>query len=204
MMRPFTLLLGLLALAVPARADEQWKSVSDKDGIRVEKRGVAGSKFPEVRAAGHSTLPPGRLAAAIWANRADGKFTRKSRRLRQVISETDTVRVVYEQIRTPLVSDRDFTARLVRSTDAKGVFHVEFTTVDEGPPPNPKLVRLPRVHGSWSVTPAADGGCDVVYIVYSEPGGSIPAWMVRGAQIDTAGDVVVEVIDWATRHPEAR
>ena len=72
---------------------------------------------------------------------------------------------------------------------------------DVGPPPAKGIVRLPTLRGSWTVTPAPDGSADVIYLVHSEPGGSVPAFLVRGALVDSGRDVVLDVLEWAAAHP---
>jgi hypothetical protein len=38
------------------------------------------------------------------------------------------------------------------------------------------------VYGSWTIEPLEAGGALVSYVLYSEPGGGIPAWLARGGQ----------------------
>jgi hypothetical protein len=198
---PASILAVVSLLAGAARADAPWKTVSSRAGLQVERRDVADSSMPEVRVTVHSALPAWRVAAAVWAER-DGEFARKSSKKRVILRETADERVVYEHVRTPVVSDRDYTVRLRRTGDGRTApFHLDFTLAnDSGPPPEHGVVRLPRLHGTWSVVPAGDGGCDIVYVVHSEPGGGVPAFLVRGAFIDAARDLVYEVLRWADSH----
>ncbi|HEX8952443.1 MAG TPA: hypothetical protein VF945_11390, partial [Polyangia bacterium] len=63
-----------------------------------------------------------------------------------------------------------------------------------GPPPASGYVRLPLVRGSWHIEPAPDGGSNIAYRCYSEPGGAIPAFLVRGAQQDSTLDEFERVL----------
>lgn len=191
-----------LALPRVAHADDDgaWKLIAQKRGMRLEKRKVAGTSFPELRISTHSPLPVATLAAAAWADRYDGKLTKKSRILREVLSEVGDERTQYNQIRVPIVSDRDYTLHLRRRYGTDGVFHLEIQSIT-GRPPQKGFVRIPETHSKWTISPAADGGCDVVYVTYAEPGGGVPAWAVKGAQLESAMEVVEEVLDWANRHP---
>jgi hypothetical protein len=98
------------------------------------------------------------------------------------LRKTDNDIVIHDEIKTPVVSDREVTMRLERYSQPTLGMRFE-TRNDLGPPPNPKRVQLPVVRGAWRVEPAGTGS-RLVYTCYSEPGGSVPAWMVRGAQQD--------------------
>lgn len=197
-------LLGVLVSAAPAAALETpWKEAGRKQGLLLEKRAVPGSAMPEVRVTTHSPLPAWRIASALWTDRSASKYAQRSRRKRVVLRETADERVVHEQISSPVVSDRDYVVRQRRSGDGRGApFRMTFEAAnDVGPPPAKGIVRLPALRGSWTVTPTPDGGADVIYLVHSEPGGSVPAFLVRGALIDSGRDVVLDVLEWAAAHP---
>jgi hypothetical protein len=55
-------------------------------------------------------------------------------------------------------------------------------------------VRLPKVTGSWRAEPDPAGGVNLTYRCYSEPGGSVPAFLVRGAQQDSLLKEFVRVL----------
>ncbi len=194
--------LSVCASARPALADD-WEHVSDKDGVRLDRRRVPGSSYYEVRATASSPLSPARLAAAIWADRHDGRFTAKNRRSHRLIADRGDEQVVYERMATPVVKDRDYVVRLRRSGDPEaGRFRVDFRIDEsgEGPGPQPGCVRAKDIWGTWTVARGRDGGSELVYIVHSDPGGAIPAFLVHGPQLDTTREVVLEVLDWARAH----
>lgn len=200
---PALLCLCLSALA-PARAAlaDEWEPVSDRDGVRVERRAAPGTSYDELRLSARSALPVARLAAALWADRADGRFTSKQRVTRQVLEERADERLVYERTRAPIVKDRDYVVRQRRSFEPRtGVFHLDFRADDGGPGPRSDCVRLKQLWGRWTITPTSDGGSDVVYVVFSEPGGGVPAFLVRKPQVAATREVVLEVLEWARSHP---
>ncbi len=57
--------------------------------------------------------------------------------------------------------------------------------------------RIKRTRGGWTIEPTSDGGSDVTYVVCSEPGGSVPAWLVARAQRDEAMKFVKAMLDRA-------
>jgi len=188
-----------LAAAPSVGAAEPWAHLSNRHGMELERRSVPGSPLAEVRVSTHTDLSPTAVAAATWADRYDGKLTKKIRLHWEVESETATERVQYVQVRVPVVRNRDYTLRLRRSFDSSGIFHLDVESI-AGRPPQPGFVRIPHARGSWTITPTSDGGCDVVYVAWAEPGGLVPAFVIRSAQVDSALDLVEEVLSWARTH----
>jgi hypothetical protein len=181
-----------------------WTEIENKQGVTVERRNLDGSPFPELRLQARSRFSPEQLAAAVWAKR-NGKYERM-KKLSKKISETPTERVFYEQIATPVISDRDYTVRLRLLADrATNVFQVIYQADNQaGPPPDPHLVRIEKMSGTWSFEPDEGGGTHVTYICHSDPAGSLPAFIAKGAQLDAAKDVWGEVEAWAAAHPDAK
>lgn len=178
--------LAVLALASPAVAfgDDGWQKVRDKDGITLEKRSVEGSHFLDYRARTHTKVSPAVAMAKIWSGIGDEKSPTIKRRA--VVQRSEDEVVVYDQIRAPVVTDRDVIIRIRKVTDASaGAFEIRFeSTTTIGPPPAAGYVRLPMVRGRWRIEPDGAGGSNIAYTCYSEPGGSVPAFLVRGTQQD--------------------
>jgi len=174
--------LLLLLAAGGARADEAFSEYAQRDGVIYQQREVAGSRFREYHAVTLVRQAPEEVLAGIWSGVTDA--IPKTVKRREVLSRSDDQIVVYDQIRAPVVSDRDVVIRIRKVTLDHGVRQVRFdSTLELGPPPAPKHVRLAAVRGAWPLTPAP-GGTQLEYTCYSEPGGSIPAWIARGAQRD--------------------
>lgn len=172
----------VLGWAAWASAGEPWKTYAVRDGVTYEKRAVADSKFLEYRASGVVDRDVPTLLAGIW--RAITETLPPAITRRTVLSRSDTELVVHDEIRTPVVSDRDVVIRMRKVATADGAQEIRFEALDGvGPPPDRKHVRVRVVRGKWRVEPAP-GGTRVTYLCYSEPGGSIPAFLVRGAQQD--------------------
>lgn len=182
--------LGLvLASLGPGRvaAEEPWQAckVKDtgKDDLSLEKRSVPESKFMEYRAQVTSRLSAEAILKTLWGNLSDPPPSVIKQR--QILRKSATEVVMYDQVRTPVVSDRDYTLRLWIERDPAGTVHLKMHTANDlGPPPADKHVRIPMIRGEWTLQPRPEGGARVTFQCFSEPGGSVPAFMVRGAQQD--------------------
>lgn len=166
-------------ITLSAAGDEGWKTFDNRDGVTYEKRSVPGSHYNEYRAIAAVATSPTETARAVWTAITDSiPATIKKR---TIISRGNDEIVVYDQIHTPVVSDRDVTIRIRRIVNRDDV-EIRFESANDlGPPPASGYVRLPVVRGKWSLLPATNG-TRIVYECYSEPGGSVPAFLVRGAQ----------------------
>jgi hypothetical protein len=174
--------MTLLILSLISAAGE-WRTQQNVDGMNVEVRSVTGSGFEEVRVTTKSTAPIDKLCQAVWGD-GNMKVKEPGFKLRRVIHETDDERLTYEQVNVPIVSDRDYTihARRLREPST-GLCQVFFETQnDKGPPPQPGFVRIPKIYGSWTIEPLDEGGALVSYLVFSDPGGGVPAFLARGKQ----------------------
>ena len=189
------LVVALLAPGAPGAADDGWRTVTERNGVTLEKRPVADSRYFEYRARGHTTVAAAVAAQRIWSGIGDERSPPLKHR--SVLRRGEDELVVYDQIHTPVVSDRDVTIRLRRVSDARtGAFEIQFeSTAELGPPPAAGYVRLPKVRGAWRIEPDPAGGANLAYLCYSEPGGAIPAFMVRGAQQDQTIDEFERVLN---------
>jgi hypothetical protein len=173
-------LLGLALVGASARAEEPWQSTKSADGVRYEKRAVPGSKYFEHRAIFTIEKPPDAIFAALWKllPTLHGPQIEK----RDILRSSDDELVVHDFVKARIVSDRELTLRFTRQTSPALTIRYDLRN-DLGPPPAKGRVLLPAVRGGWRIVPAGRGS-EITYDSYSEPGGSVPAWLVRGPHQD--------------------
>jgi START domain len=176
--------LLLLLLAPMARAGSCPAGYDEvaRSGAMVEcSRAVSGSSYLEYLVLTSVTLAPDSVASRAWARILE-KATPGLKKRDFLVSEPRRL-VFYDQIKTPVVSDRDYTCEAIRVDGPSGRIGVRFATRNDlGPPLEPKYVRIPSLRAVFTFEPDGKGGTNLSYSSYSEPGGSVPAWMVRNAQ----------------------
>jgi hypothetical protein len=172
---PAVIVLALLTAA-------PWQKVSDEDGFLLEAQAVEGSPFENLRVTTTTSVSPETFAKAQWGKATDTSASPEVAKRTLFVDEARE-RLYYELIRTPIVSDRDFVMReTLSSDDATGAWTVKFDTVaDKRAPEVPGVVRMPKVAGSVVATPSATGAT-VVYNVFTDVGGSVPAVFTRSTQ----------------------
>jgi hypothetical protein len=164
----------MAVLGRSARAEEAWQPVFVKEGVRYDRRAVPGSRFFEHRAVFTLPHPAETVVDAIWTLWERGSIDHAGSR--DYVRRTDEEIVVHDRIQTPVVHDREVTLRLVKLLHPLGLRFESRN--DLGPPPAPGNVLLPVVRGEWIMEPV-DVGTLVRFTCYSEPGGSVPAFLVR-------------------------
>lgn len=171
-----------------------WRANLSKDGVTLEKREVAGSSYYEYRAVVDVAVDPIRAAEEVWAAVRGGDM--ESLKHRKMLRESDQELIIYDQIRTPVVSDRDYTIRVRRVYDSgRRRTQVRAETANElGPPPVHGYVRVPIIRAGWMIEPNEQGGTRLTHYAYSEPGGLVAAFLARGAQADRSLADVLRMI----------
>ncbi len=193
-MRSLSTLLLTLASMTPSRAlaepelaqfreppNAGWKSYDSDGGIVLERRTVPGSAFFEHRATVTLAASPQVVADDLWKSFLERDMDSLKRR--DILRQEPNELLLYDQIRTPVVSDRDYTMRVRRIVDAaRGRIEIRCESANEMGPPTPKdLVRVPIMRGGWMI--ASEGsGTRLTYYAFSEPGGRIAAFLARRAQ----------------------
>jgi hypothetical protein len=189
-----TLILASLLLVAPrAHADAPpppndaqagpWQFVKQADGIVVDRRVVAGSSLKEFRGKGEIDAPVASILAVFadvprateWMDSCNGSHAVRT------ISERELI--VYNRTHAPWpVSDRDVVLHDVVSFDDKArKVQLDFWSVtDDKAPPVNGVVRMPSLHGHWTLWPSTDGRTTrVEYQVHANPGGRLPDWIVN-------------------------
>jgi hypothetical protein len=103
--------------------------------------------------------------------------------VRKLLRDSPDERVVYDQVESPMVSNRDYTMVVRRQRDGDSC-RIRFETTRELAPKTPEgYVRIEKMHGGWDFEPKGDK-TKVTYTMHADPGGSVPAFLVNSSQKD--------------------
>lgn len=169
----------LLLLAVDQAA--AWTLVKEQDGIQVQTRKIADSPIAEslAKVTVESKLAP--LVAIIldagnqhhWIDSVD-----HSESVEQ-ISATRSYNYTLSKAPWP-VADRDAVVLTEASQDpATHVVQVRSHATPDRLPEKKGVVRVKKVDSLWTLTPQPGGKVEISYLVHSDPGGHIPAWLIN-------------------------
>jgi hypothetical protein len=202
--RTLLLLVTLPSLAIAAPLDlaqftdrddtsAGWKQFRKVGAVTLWRRPVAGTSYYELRGQVDVPVAPEIAAAEVWASITEGDMATLKRR--EVLRKRDNELLIYDQINTPVVSDRDYTILIRRIVDGNRIQFRCITVDGIGPPPQKGFVRVPIIRAGWMVEPDGHGGSRIWYFSYSEAGGNITALIARGAQQDRAEADVTRIRD---------
>lgn len=184
----WALLLSLLAsvgaTASSAHADD-WSDVYTKQGLNVMWRSVEGSKFKEIRGVGILPVSAERLLAALTDVPHYPEFMPPAIESRRIWTRGNES-LFYLVVDPPVVKKRDYCVHIKVRRLPSGQLEDSWKTTDEGCPASAKnMVRMVRSEGRWLLTPQADGSTLVDYSGVTDPGGSLPAWIVNRSTANT-------------------
>jgi uncharacterized protein YndB with AHSA1/START domain len=168
-------LLGA-ALAAP----DGWEVLSEGGDTEVRERQRPGATTREIEVESTIDAPPERVFRVLLDFERCTQIMPYTAEARVVAREADgKVAHVYTVVDAPLVARRDYTLRLADES-GEGTLLLRWTPSDRGPPPREGMVRVAVNEGFWRLEPL-DGGkrTRATYRLFTDPGGSLPAWAVN-------------------------
>jgi START domain len=182
-------------VVLAAGAEVPWEQAGQSDGITVYSRERKDSGVHEVKATGMFDGAPKDVWAAIRDYPHYTQTMPYTEEAKVVSTEQDgKVIYFYSVINAPLVDRRDYVIKLVDESDwqdGKGYLKVTWTASDkDAPPARNNVVRVKTNDGYWLLEPR-EGGAKTfgTYYLYTDPGGSLPKWVVNKANSSTVPDI---------------
>ena len=168
--------MSIAALLIPLVAASSLAFVTDAEGVRVSMR--TGTKDIEIVADGNFDATPERVLAAMLDYK-NAPSWQKQLRQSEVIRRDAHSLDVYQRLKLPIISDRDYTLHVTWGADDRGLW-MRFARSTEGPAPKDGVVRMPVHEGEWRLDRGPDARTTHAhYEVHMDLGGSLPAGMAR-------------------------
>ena len=146
--------------------------VTDSHGVKVQMR--TDVKDIQVVADGEFAASPAKIIAAM-TNYEHARDWQKQLSESKVLKRDEHSLDVYQKIKMPVISDRDYVLHVTWGEDDKGGW-MKFKAIDA--PPTKGVTRMPVHEGSWRLDKGANG-TQAHYEVHMDLGGSLPASMAR-------------------------
>ena len=164
----------LAALPTPGRA-QHWRTVSEKDGVKMEARSIQGERFDQLRVSTSLDISPTVVADYLLGGYLD---QRNKNIIRTFVKRDRETAVWSDVLKAPMISERCYSMRFERQTHASGEIRVKFASIDFiGTKPTPDCIAL-RSRGEWVMTPMG-AGTRLVYASLTDIGGKVPAGLAR-------------------------
>lgn len=162
--------------------DNSWKHKKSEDGIDVYYRKVENSKINELKIETTVNSSIVSLVALLRDVPAYTEWVMNCKVAERLESETGE-RLYYSQIDFPWpLSDRDYVAKNQLSQDSvtKTVYS-KLSVVPDYMPEKKGIVRIETLEINWKLTPVSPDKVKIDYHLISDPGGSLPSWMINMA-----------------------
>jgi hypothetical protein len=194
--------LSLVAGTSSFAGDDGWVEAAKNGTIVVYNREKPGSEVKEVRGIGTVKGEPWMLKNVIddVGNYKDFMpYTKDSKFLKK----EGTAVITYQRLDAPLISNRDYTLRIEdlsrKLDDGRIVYKNAWKPASKlGPAPIDGVVRVEVNEGYWQLeeAPADKDGTKrtkITYYVFTNPGGSVPSWIVNAANNTAIPDLFAGV-----------
>ncbi|MBF0532592.1 MAG: hypothetical protein HQL23_05775 [Candidatus Omnitrophica bacterium] len=172
--------------AVSDSAEHPWQTRIKKDGITVSTRKVDGSPIIEYQAdvivdaslAQVTALFEDDLKTPLWYYQCV-----KAESVEKIIPDK---KISYVVLHLPFpVAERDAVFQTIRSTDpASGVVTYIQTALPTRLPEHKGKIRVLYLNSIWRFAPQADGRTEMYFRQHSNPGGSIPVFLVNKLSVE--------------------
>ena len=185
MIRRLYLLIVLIGLPFISFAQDKWQLIKDEDGIKVYGRKLEGKKFKEIKADFELNATEDQLIAVIKniSHQKDWSYGTKESYIINTVKKYKDTLIYYVEVALPWpMTNRDLTIELSFKKDTiNKALHIQAKSVSGILPVNPKLVRVPYSLASWDVRTQSNKTLKITYTLSTNPGGSLPAWLVNFA-----------------------
>ena len=160
--------------------DTDWVLVNDLENIKVYTKKSENAAFKEIRMIADLTGDINILVNKLnnaetytdWVYKCtDGKNLK-------IISPQEFYYYTVSDFPFP-TKDRDMVVLCKQWKDADGTIHSSSIAQPDYIPVKKGLVRIPKFESHWIISPRNNGKIHIDYTAISDPGGSIPAWMVN-------------------------
>lgn len=172
----------LLQISLEAQsAKASWKLKKEVDEMKVYTRKTEGSNLEEIKV--NFIVPASLMSVVALVNDVPAStewvYACGEARLVKQVSATESIS--YGRVSVPFpMSDRDYVVKSKLSQDAKTKEVFINTTHTSGHVANVEdCVRIPKMIIKWRIKPLAGQKVQIEYHLVSDPGGTIPDWVVN-------------------------
>ncbi|MFN0034508.1 MAG: START domain-containing protein [Saprospiraceae bacterium] len=177
----FCLLIFACYSPLLAQDPEGWKSKGEKDGVKVFYRKT--SDVHELKLVTSLKVPLSGLVTLLSEVENYPKWGYKVAESKELKKVSDTEIYYYSRLDFPWpLDDRDIVVHSTMEQDPT-TRRITATSIAQPDylPANKGVVRMRNSRTSWTLLPGPGGWTYVEYFIHSDPGGSLPDWLINMA-----------------------
>ncbi|MEZ9632434.1 START domain-containing protein [Vibrio cyclitrophicus] len=177
-----TFIMVATSFSVLASDGNEWKLVRNKQGIEVYNRKIEGNDFKEFRAEADIKANLTSIIALFTDTSVGTQWVENIDKMEEIdhFSEVHTVTKTYTKAPWP-VSDREAIVEnfIEQDPDTLTVMITQHGRPNYQPNDDKRIVRVAHLESRWVLTPLNNNTTHISYQVLSDPGGSIPSWLIN-------------------------
>lgn len=171
----------LLTLSIQGAAQKDWELKLDKQNIKVYTKTQENSNLKAIKVSCELNTTLTKLTAVVFDVNAGTEWVYSTKLCSLIRQVSPTELYYYSEVSLPWpFSNRDFVAHLVAKQDpVTKVVTINGPVAPDLVPEKKGIVRVEKSFGRWIITPRAKDLVHLEYMLETDPGGSIPAWLVN-------------------------
>jgi Polyketide cyclase / dehydrase and lipid transport len=164
------------------KAGDEWKLASSNAGVTIYSRPHPNTSLKEFRAVGQIDAPSRTVKNVIGDFESYTSFMPYMAECRLLKRESGSY-LTYQRISPKICGDRDYSLR-VRESSSMGDGGLTYSNKweaanESGPPEKKGVLRIKVCEGSWLLEPAGAEKTRGTYLIYSDTGGLVPAFIAN-------------------------
>ena len=167
----------------PTDPNDGWKFVKESSGITIYNRLRYGSRLKEFKAVGEINAPTRAVKGVMDDREGYASFMPFMTEYRLVGREADSI-FTYQRLSPKVCADRDYTLRVHQKSwpMENGLAYLDRwePANDRGPREKPGVFRVKVCEGSWLLEPLDTNKTRGTYIIYTDSGVPVPAFVANG------------------------
>ncbi|MET0463169.1 MAG: START domain-containing protein [Chitinophagaceae bacterium] len=171
----------LLLFCIQGIAQKDWELKLDKQNVKVYTKTQENSNLKAIKVSCELNTTLTRLTAVIFDVNAGTEWVYSTRLCSLIKQVSPSELYYYSEVNLPWpLSNRDFVAHLVAKQDpATRIVTILGPVAPDLVPEKKGIVRVTKSYGRWIITPKGKDLVHLEYMLETDPGGSIPAWLVN-------------------------
>ena len=186
-MKPVFVLIATFVLSFSSGAQAAWDPVGVTAGVKVERKTMPESALFAFRGEGVFDVPIGLLISVLKDADIAVEWVDLMTEHTVLRNAGENKNLIYESYGLPWpISDRDYVMVETYGYDAASkVFTIDYESVeDSAKPPVKELVRAMAYRTFWRLTVVDSDTTKIEVEVFTDPKGSLPAWLINMIQKD--------------------
>lgn len=160
---------------------QEWTLVKKAENVQIYTRPAEHSDIKEIKGVALINVPIDQLMEVLGEvhHYPQWVYKTKSAKIVKKFSENDYI--YHTESNMPkLISNRDLVLRSIQWKEpSTGIVYSKSVAVPDSYPQREGVVRIHYFSSVWKITPVSTNKTKIEYTLATDPGGSLPAWLVN-------------------------